>query len=572
VLQASDAHNLENQLERAADALRLPPWDAKVGVLSGGEKRRVALCRLLLSGPDMLLLDEPTNHLDADSVAWLEQFLHQFPGTVVAITHDRYFLDNVAGWILELDRGHGIPFEGNYSGWLDQKSARLETEQKRESAHSKAMKAELEWVRQGAKGRQSKSKARLKQFAEMQSQDFQKRAETNEIYIPPGPRLGGKVVEFNNVSKSFGDRVLIDDLSFSIPPGAIVGVIGGNGAGKSTLFRMMMGEEKPDSGTIDIGETVEMAFVDQSRDDLDGDMTVFQMLSGGADNITIGTYEMPSRSYVGRFNFKGADQQKIVKDLSGGERGRLHLALTLKQGANVLLLDEPSNDLDVETLRALEEALLDFAGCAVVISHDRWFLDRVATHLMRDKTLPSAAFRMLLREISWLLCFEVTKDLPLELRAIETPVAPMDGPVLKGKKLAFISILRAGNGLLDGMLDVIPSARVGHVGLYRDPDTLQAVEYYYKVPSNMADRLIIVVDPMLATANSAIAAVERLKQGGATNMRFVCLISSPEGVKAFNEAHPDVDVVTAAVDTHLNEHGYIVPGLGDAGDRIFGTK
>lgn len=382
VLQASDAHNLENQLERAADALRLPPWDAKVGVLSGGEKRRVALCRLLLSGPDMLLLDEPTNHLDADSVAWLEQFLHQFPGTVVAITHDRYFLDNVAGWILELDRGHGIPFEGNYSGWLDQKSARLETEQKRESAHSKAMKAELEWVRQGAKGRQSKSKARLKQFAEMQSQDFQKRAETNEIYIPPGPRLGGKVVEFNNVSKSFGDRVLIDDLSFSIPPGAIVGVIGGNGAGKSTLFRMMMGEEKPDSGTIDIGETVEMAFVDQSRDDLDGDMTVFQMLSGGADNITIGTYEMPSRSYVGRFNFKGADQQKIVKDLSGGERGRLHLALTLKQGANVLLLDEPSNDLDVETLRALEEALLDFAGCAVVISHDRWFLDRVATHIL----------------------------------------------------------------------------------------------------------------------------------------------------------------------------------------------
>jgi len=382
VLQASDAHNLDNQLERAADALRLPPWDTKVGVLSGGEKRRVALCRLLLSGPDMLLLDEPTNHLDADSVGWLEQFLHQFPGTVVAITHDRYFLDNVAGWILELDRGHGIPFEGNYSGWLDQKSARLETEQKRESAHSKAMKAELEWVRQGAKGRQSKSKARLKQFAEMQSTDFQKRAETNEIYIPPGPRLGGKVVDFNNVSKSFGDRMLIDDLSFSIPPGAIVGVIGGNGAGKSTLFRMMMGQEKPDSGTIEIGETVNMAFVDQSRDDLDGELTVFEMLSGGSDNITIGTYEMPSRNYVGRFNFKGADQQKFVKDLSGGERGRLHLALTLKQGANVLLLDEPSNDLDVETLRALEEALLDFAGCAVVISHDRWFLDRVATHIL----------------------------------------------------------------------------------------------------------------------------------------------------------------------------------------------
>jgi len=382
ILQASDAHNLENQLERAADALRLPPWDTKVGVLSGGEKRRVALCRLLLSSPDMLLLDEPTNHLDADSVGWLEQFLHQFPGTVVAITHDRYFLDNVAGWILELDRGHGIPYEGNYSGWLDQKSARLESEQKKESAHSKAMKAELEWVRKGAKGRQSKSKARLQRFEEMQSQDFQKRAETNEIYIPPGPRLGGKVVEFNNVSKSFGDRVLIENLSFAIPPGAIVGVIGGNGAGKSTLFRMMMGQEQPDSGSIDIGETVQMAFVDQSRDDLEGEKTVFEVLSEGADNITIGNYEMPSRNYVGRFNFKGADQQKFVKDLSGGERGRLHLALTLKQGANVLLLDEPSNDLDVETLRALEEALLDFAGCAVVISHDRWFLDRVATHIL----------------------------------------------------------------------------------------------------------------------------------------------------------------------------------------------
>jgi len=382
ILQASDAHNLENQLERAADALRLPPWETKVGVLSGGEKRRVALCRLLLSSPDMLLLDEPTNHLDADSVGWLEQFLHQFPGTVVAITHDRYFLDNVAGWILELDRGHGIPYEGNYSGWLDQKSARLESEQKKESAHSKAMKAELEWVRQGAKGRQSKSKARLQRFAEMQSQDFQKRAETNEIYIPPGARLGSKVVEFNNVSKSFGERVLIEDLSFAIPPGAIVGVIGGNGAGKSTLFRMLMGEEKPDSGSIDIGETVQMAFVDQSRDNLEGEKTVFEVLSGGADNITIGNYEMPSRNYVGRFNFKGADQQKFVKDLSGGERGRLHLAMTLKQGANVLLLDEPSNDLDVETLRALEEALLDFAGCAVVISHDRWFLDRVATHIL----------------------------------------------------------------------------------------------------------------------------------------------------------------------------------------------
>ncbi len=382
ILQASDAHNLETQLEIAADALRLPDWDANVAHLSGGEKRRVALCRLLLSGPDMLLLDEPTNHLDADSVAWLEQFLHDFSGTVVAITHDRYFLDNVAGWILELDRGYGIPYEGNYSGWLDAKAQRLEAESKQESAHAKAMKAELEWVRQGAKGRQSKSKARLARFEEMQSQEFQRRSETNEIYIPPGPRLGDKVINFENVAKSYGDRVLIEDLSFSIPQGAIVGVIGGNGAGKSTLFRMIMDQEQPDSGKIDIGETVQLAYVDQSRDDLEGEKTVYEVLSGGSDVLQIGNYQVPSRNYVGRFNFKGADQQKVVKDLSGGERGRLHLAMTLKQGANVLLLDEPSNDLDVETLRALEEALLDFAGAAIVISHDRWFLDRVATHIL----------------------------------------------------------------------------------------------------------------------------------------------------------------------------------------------
>ena len=382
VIEAADAHNLQMQMDIAADALRLPPWDENVAHLSGGEKRRVALCRLLLSGPDMLLLDEPTNHLDADSVAWLEHFLHDFNGTVVAITHDRYFLDNVAGWILELDRGHGIPYEGNYSGWLEQKSARLDQESKQESSHAKAMKAELEWVRQGAKGRQSKSKARLQRYEEMQSQEFQKRSETNEIYIPPGPRLGDKVIDFENVSKGYGDRVLIENLSFSIPKGAIVGVIGGNGAGKSTLFRMLMGREEPDSGSIDQGETVKLAYVDQSRDDLDGDKTVFDVLAEGSDIININGYEMPARQYVGRFNFKGSDQQKFVKDLSGGERGRLHLALTLKQGANVLLLDEPSNDLDVETLRALEEALLDFAGCAIVISHDRWFLDRVATHIL----------------------------------------------------------------------------------------------------------------------------------------------------------------------------------------------
>jgi ATP-binding cassette ChvD family protein len=382
ILQSADAHNLERQLEIAADALRLPEWDAKINLLSGGEKRRVALCRLLLSAPDMLLLDEPTNHLDADSVAWLEHFLHGFPGTVVAVTHDRYFLDNVAGWILELDRGEGIPYEGNYSGWLEAKSLRLEQESKQETSHSKAMKAELEWVRKGAKARQSKSKARLARFAEMQSRDFQKRSETNEIYIPPGERLGDKVLEFQGVSKSYGDRVLIDDLSFTIPQGAIVGVIGGNGAGKSTLFRMIMGKEQPDSGAIVAGETVKLACVDQGREDLDDSKTVFQAISDGSDIIRINNYEIPSRNYCGRFNFKGGDQQKFVKDLSGGERGRLHLALTLKEGANVLLLDEPSNDLDVETLRSLEEALLDFPGAAIIISHDRWFLDRVATHIL----------------------------------------------------------------------------------------------------------------------------------------------------------------------------------------------
>ncbi|MFC0668147.1 energy-dependent translational throttle protein EttA [Azotobacter chroococcum] len=392
ILQASDGHNLERQLEVAADALRLPPWEAKIEHLSGGEKRRVALCRLLLSAPDMLLLDEPTNHLDADSVAWLEHFLHDFPGTVVAITHDRYFLDNVAGWILELDRGHGIPFEGNYSQWLESKAARLTQEAKAEAAHAKAMKAELEWVRQGAKARQAKSKARLQRFEEMQSQEFQKRSETNEIYIPAGPRLGDKVIEFSHVRKGYGDRVLIDDLSFALPKGAIVGVIGGNGAGKSTLFRMILGRETPDAGTIDLGDSVQVASVDQSRDSLDGSKTVWEQVSDGFDSIRIGNYEVPSRSYVGRFNFKGADQQKFVKDLSGGERGRLHLALTLKQGGNVLLLDEPSNDLDVETLRALEEALLDFPGSAIVISHDRWFLDRIATHILSYEDDSSVVF------------------------------------------------------------------------------------------------------------------------------------------------------------------------------------
>ena len=392
ILQASDGHNIERQLEVAADALRLPAWDAKIEHLSGGEKRRVALCRLLLSAPDMLLLDEPTNHLDADSVAWLERFLHDFTGTVVAITHDRYFLDNVAGWILALDRGQGIPFEGNYSQWLEAKANRLSQEAKQETSHNKAMKAELEWVRQGAKGRQSKSKARLARFEEMQSQEFQKRSETNEIYIPAGERLGDQVIEIKNVSKAYGDRVLIDDLSFTLPKGAIVGVIGGNGAGKSTLFRMIMGVEQPDSGEIIIGESVKLASVDQQRDSLDGSKTVWEQISDGFDMIKVGNYEVPSRGYVGRFNFKGSDQQKFVKDLSGGERGRLHLALTLKQGANVLLLDEPSNDLDVETLRALEEALLDFPGSAIVISHDRWFLDRIATHILAYEDDSSVVF------------------------------------------------------------------------------------------------------------------------------------------------------------------------------------
>jgi ATP-binding cassette ChvD family protein len=382
IIQAWDAHNLNNQLEVAADALRLPPWDADVAKLSGGERRRVALCRLLLSKPDMLLLDEPTNHLDAESVFWLEKFLEEFNGTVVAVTHDRYFLDNVAGWILELDRGHGIPYEGNYSTWLEAKEKRLEQEAREQKSHAKAMKDELEWVRQNPKGRQAKSKARLARFEEMQSREFQERNETNEIYIPPGERLGDKVIEFNGVSKGFGDHLLIDDLTFSVPKGAIVGIIGGNGAGKSTLFRMISGTEQPDAGSIDIGETVNMAFVEQSRENLDDKKTVWEAVSDGHDILKIGNYEVPSRAYIGRFNFKGSDQQKRVGDLSGGERGRLHLANTLKQGANVLLLDEPSNDLDIETLRALEEAMLAFPGCVMVISHDRWFLDRVATHIL----------------------------------------------------------------------------------------------------------------------------------------------------------------------------------------------
>lgn len=381
-IQVWDAHNLDNKLEQAADSLRLPPWDADISKLSGGEKRRVALCRLLLSRPDMLLLDEPTNHLDAESVHWLEQFLHEFSGTVVAITHDRYFLDNVAGWILELDRGHGIPYEGNYSTWLEAKDERLSIEAKGEVSRQKAIKAELEWVRQNPKGRHAKNKARLQRFEEMQSQEFQTRNETNEIYIPVGERLGDKVIEFKNVQKSYNDRLLIDNLNFSIPKGAIVGIVGGNGAGKSTLFRMISGDEKPDSGEIIMGDTVKLAFVEQSRENLKDDESVWQAISGGADILTIGSYEVSSRSYVGRFNFKGGDQQKRVGDLSGGERGRLHLANTLKQGANVLLLDEPSNDLDIETLRALEDALLTFPGCALVISHDRWFLDRIATHIL----------------------------------------------------------------------------------------------------------------------------------------------------------------------------------------------
>lgn len=382
IIQAADAHNLERKLEVAADALRLPEWDATIGNLSGGERRRVALCRLLLSGPEMLLLDEPTNHLDAESVAWLERFLVEYPGTVVAITHDRYFLDNAAGWILELDRGEGIPYQGNYSSWLEQKEQRLEQEQKQQDARRKAMEHELEWVRSNAKGRQSKSKARLARFEEMQSQDFQARNETNEIYIPPGPRLGDKVIEVNHLSKGFGDRLLIDDLSFSIPKGAIVGIIGGNGAGKSTLFKMITGQEQPDAGTIELGDTVKISNVQQLRDELDDSKTVWEAISDGQDILRINNYEVPSRAYIGRFNFKGGDQQKHVGELSGGERGRLQLAATLKDGGNVLLLDEPSNDLDVETLRALEEALLAFPGCAMVISHDRWFLDRVATHIL----------------------------------------------------------------------------------------------------------------------------------------------------------------------------------------------
>jgi sulfate-transporting ATPase len=379
---ATSGADSETQLEIAADALRLPAWDATIKNLSGGEKRRVALCKLLLSKPDMLLLDEPTNHLDAESVEWLEQYLLRFPGTVVAVTHDRYFLDNAAEWILELDRGHGIPWKGNYSSWLEQKEARLETEAKQVDAHMKAMKQELEWVRSNPKARQAKSKARLQRFNEMSEVDYQKRNETHELFIPVGERLGDKVFEFNEVSKGFGDRLLIDKLSFSIPPGAIVGIIGPNGAGKSTLFKMLTGQDKPDSGTIDVGPTVKISYVDQSRDCLDGSKTVFDELAGGADIITIGKQEIGSRAYIGRFNFKGGDQQKNVGNLSGGERGRLHLAKTLMNGGNVLLLDEPSNDLDVETLRALEDALLEFAGCAMIISHDRWFLDRICTHIL----------------------------------------------------------------------------------------------------------------------------------------------------------------------------------------------
>ena len=382
IIQAADAHNLENKLEVAADALRLPPWDADVSKLSGGERRRVALCRLLLSAPDMLILDEPTNHLDAESVAWLERFLKEYTGTVVAVTHDRYFLDNVAGWILELDRGHGIPWEGNYSSWLEQKEARLATEEKKEASRQKTIRAELEWVRSNPKARQAKSKARMQRFEELSSSDYQKRSETQSLYIPPGPRLGELVIEAKNISKKFGDKLLYEDLSFNLPRGGIVGIIGANGAGKTTLFRLITGEEKPDSGEFKIGETVQIAYVDQSRDDLEGNKTVWEEISDGLDNITIGNYTVPSRGYVSRFNFKGEDQQKFVKDLSGGERNRLHLAKLLKSGGNQLLLDEPTNDLDVETLRALEEAILDFPGCVVVISHDRWFLDRIATHIL----------------------------------------------------------------------------------------------------------------------------------------------------------------------------------------------
>jgi ATP-binding cassette ChvD family protein len=382
LLAVNDAHALERQLEVAADALRLPPWDVKVGPLSGGEKRRVALCRLLLSKPDMLLLDEPTNHLDAESVEWLEHFLQDYPGTVVAVTHDRYFLDNAAEWILELDRGRGIPWKGNYTEWLEQKDARLKQEAQQEKSRQRAIEKELEWVRSAAKGRQSKGKARLNRFEELNSVEYQRRNETNEVFIPPGERLGQEVIEFKNVTKSFGDRLLIDDLSFKVPPGAIVGVMGPNGAGKSTLMKLITGVEKPDGGEVKMGHTVKLAYVDQSRGALDAKNNVWQEVSGGADILTIGNFEIQSRAYIGRFNFKGTDQQKIVGNLSGGERGRLHLAKTLLQGGNVLLLDEPSNDLDVETLRALEDALLEFPGCAMVISHDRWFLDRIATHIL----------------------------------------------------------------------------------------------------------------------------------------------------------------------------------------------
>ncbi|WP_019563271.1 energy-dependent translational throttle protein EttA [Thioalkalivibrio sp. ALM2T] len=381
-IEAADGHNLERKLEVAADALRLPPWDADVKNLSGGERRRVALCRLLLSSPDMLILDEPTNHLDAESVAWLERFLQEFQGTVVAVTHDRYFLDNVAGWILELDRGQGIPFQGNYSQWLEQKEKRLKQEEKSEAARVKAMESELEWVRSNPKGRGAKSKARLKRFEEIASTDYQKRSETKEIYIPPGPRLGDKVLEVDNLSKHFGDRVLYQGLSLSVPRGALIGVIGPNGVGKTTLFRMIAGQEQPDEGTIELGETVQLAYVDQSRDALQDEKTVWEEISNGQDIIQVGNFQMPSRAYVGRFNFKGTDQQKRMKDLSGGERNRVHLAKLLQSGGNFLLLDEPTNDLDVETLRALEEALLDFPGSVIVISHDRWFLDRIATHIL----------------------------------------------------------------------------------------------------------------------------------------------------------------------------------------------
>ncbi len=381
-IDAVDGWEIDRMLERAADALRLPPWEADVSTLSGGEKRRVALCRLLLSKPDMLLLDEPTNHLDAESVGWLERFLKEFTGTVVAITHDRYFLDNAAGWILELDRGYGIPYEGNYTNWLETKEKRLDIEARQQAAHERAIKSELEWVRANPKGRQSKSKARIARFEELNSQDFQKRNETQELYIPPGPRLGEKVIEVRNLCKGFDDKTLIDNLSFALPKGSIVGIIGGNGAGKTTFLRMLIGTEQPDSGTIEPGETVHMAYVDQSRDELNGENTVWQEISDEQDQIQIGKYEISSRAYASRFNFKGTDQQKFVKDLSGGERNRLHLAKLLKRGANVLLLDEPTNDLDVETLRALEEGLLAFPGCAIVVSHDRWFLDRICTHIL----------------------------------------------------------------------------------------------------------------------------------------------------------------------------------------------